>query len=182
MSLTVKLDSIDWHILHELQQEGRITNVELARRVGISPPPCLRRVRALEAAGLIRAYRAVLDPKKLGFELTMFAMVGLASQAEQDLLAFEERVRRWPIVRECYMLSGEIDFLLKCVAPDLATAQDFVINELTKAPGVDAVKTTLTLRVSKYDPLLPLTAPGSTPPDVVSRGQRTRTPPPSGAR
>lgn len=152
-----KVDNTDWRILQELQNAGRITNVELARRAGISPPPCLRRVRVLEERGIITSYRAVLDAQKLGFELTMFAMVGLQSQAEADLVAFEEQVRLWPIVRECYMLSGEVDFILKCVAKDLHTAQEFVINDLTKAPNVDSVKTTLTLRVSKYEPGVPLT-------------------------
>jgi DNA-binding Lrp family transcriptional regulator len=102
----------------------------------------------------------MLQAERLGFELTMFAMVGLHSQAEADLVAFEERVRQWPIVRECYMLSGEVDFLLKCIAKDLHSAQEFVINDLTKAPNVDSVKTTLTLRVSKYDPGVPLSPEG----------------------
>lgn len=140
----------------ELQNNGRITNVELARRVGISPPPCLRRVRVLEKAKIIKGYRAILDQKVLGFDVTMFAMVGLHSQAESDLIAFEQRVASWPVVRECYMLSGEVDFILKCVARDLAAAQDFVINELTSAPNVDSVKTTLMLRQSKAAAAIPL--------------------------
>jgi DNA-binding Lrp family transcriptional regulator len=156
MTRGLKLDQTDWRILYELQKDGRITNVELARRAGISPPPCLRRVRVLEEQGLIDGYRALLNAEKLGFEVMMFAMVGLHSQAEADLVAFEERVRKWPIVRECYMLSGEVDFILKCVAKDLHSAQEFVINDLTKAPNVDSVKTTLTLRVSKYEPGVPL--------------------------
>ena len=156
MNRELKLDKVDWLILHELQKDGRITNVALAEKCGISPPPCLRRVRVLEEQGLISGYRAILDPEKLGFELTMFAMVGLSSQHDSDLVAFEEQVRQWPIVRECYMLSGEIDFILKCVAPDLHTAQEFVIRDLTKAPNVDSVKTTLTLRVSKYEPGVPI--------------------------
>jgi DNA-binding Lrp family transcriptional regulator len=160
MTRGLKLDQTDWRILYELQRDGRITNVELAKRAGISPPPCLRRVRALEERGLISGYWALLDAEKLGFELTLFAMVGLHSQAEADLVAFEECVRQWPIVRECYMLSGEVDFLLKCVSKDLHTAQEFVINELTKAPNVDSVKTTLTLRRSKYEPGLPLSKDG----------------------
>jgi DNA-binding Lrp family transcriptional regulator len=161
MTRIFKLDQTDWRILYELQKDGRITNVELSKRAGISPPPCLRRVRALEERGLITSYRSILNAEKLGFELTMFAMVGLHSQAEADLVAFEERVRTWPIVRECYMLSGEVDFLLKCVAKDLHTAQEFVIDDLTKAPNVDSVKTTLTLRVSKYEPGVPLTPEGA---------------------
>ena len=132
-----------------------MTNVELARRVGISPPPCLRRVRALEEAGFITGYRALLDEKRLGYEVTAFAMVHLSSQAEADLVAFEAYVRSKPLVRECWMLSGEIDFLLKCVAPNLPTFQALVA-ELTGAPNVRNVKTTLTLRSSKSDPIVPL--------------------------
>ena len=150
-----RLDAIDRNILAELQRDGRITNVELSRRVGISAPPCLRRVRALEEAGIIRGYRALLDEKKLGFEVSVFAMVHLTSQAETDLAAFEESVRAWPLVRECWMLSGEVDFILKCVAPDLATFQNFV-SELTAAPNVRNVKTALTLRRSKDEAMVPL--------------------------
>src|ERR1700730_12503004 len=113
-----QLDLIDRKILKELQDDGRITNVELARRVGISAPPCLRRVRALKEAGYIKCYRALLDENLLGYEVTIFAMVHLTSQAEADLKSFEDFVRDEPLVRECWMLSGEIDFILKCVAPD----------------------------------------------------------------
>jgi DNA-binding Lrp family transcriptional regulator len=157
-----RLDDIDRNILRELQDNGRITNVELARRVGISAPPCLRRVRGLEEAGYIKGYRALLDEKLLGFEVTVFAMVHLSSQAETDLIAFEEFVRRQPLVRECWMLSGEIDFILKCVAPDLKTFQSFV-TELTAAPHVRNVKTSLTLRNSKDDAVVPMEALRSEP-------------------
>jgi DNA-binding Lrp family transcriptional regulator len=150
-----RLDAIDWKILAELQGDGRMTNVELARRVGISAPPCLRRVRALEEAGFIKGYRALLDEKLLGFEVTVFAMVHLASQAEADLGAFEAFVRAEPLVRECWMLSGEIDFILKCVAPNLTTFQGFVAR-LTAEPHVRNVKTSLTLRNSKDAPMVPL--------------------------
>src|SRR5438270_9255775 len=150
-----RLDAIDWKILKELQDDGRMTNVELARRVGISAPPCLRRVRALEEAGFIKGYRGLLDEKLLGFEVTVFAMVHLTSQAEADLVAFETFVRSQPIVRECWMLSGEIDFILKCVAPNLTAFQAFVA-ELTGAPAVRNVKTSLTLRNSKDAPMVPL--------------------------
>ncbi len=153
------LDAIDRHILRELQDDGRITNVELARRVGISAPPCLRRVRTLEQAGYIKSYRALLDEKKLGFELTAFAMVHLSSQAEADLQEFERFVRTLPLVRECWMLSGEIDFVLKCVAPNLAAFQSLV-TELTGAPHVRNVKTSLTLRNSKDAAMVPLEGEG----------------------
>ena len=150
-----RLDVIDWKILKELQADGRMTNVELARRVGISAPPCLRRVRALEEACYIKGYRALLDEKLLGYEITVFAMVHLASQAEADLAAFETFVRAAPLVRECWMLSGEIDFILKCVAPNLTAFQAFVA-ELTGAPNVRNVKTSLTLRTSKDAAMVPM--------------------------
>jgi DNA-binding Lrp family transcriptional regulator len=157
-----RLDSIDRHILHELQQDGRITNVELARRVGISAPPCLRRVRSLEEAGYIKGYRALLDEKALGCEVTAFAMVHLSSQADPDLQAFKAFVSRAPLVRECWMLSGEADFVLKCVAPSLSRFQSFV-TELTGAPHVLNVKTSLTLGNSKDAPLVPDEMLQSTP-------------------
>lgn len=153
---TVRLDKTDWKILRELQADGRITNVELAHRVGISAPPCLRRVRALEQAGIIAGYHASMDAKRVGFDVIAFAMVGLHSQAEADLVAFEETVAGWPIVRECHMLSGEIDFILKCIAPDLAAFQHFIIHDLTAAPNVDTVKTALAIRCSKFAPGSPL--------------------------
>ena len=141
-----KLDPIDRKILAELQADGRMTNVELSRRVGISAPPCLRRVRALEEAGLIRGYHADIDPRELGFDVQVFAMVGLSSQAERDLSAFEALARTWSLVRECHMLNGEIDFILKCIAPDLSTFQRFLTEDLTAAPNVASVKTSLVIR------------------------------------
>ncbi len=154
------LDEIDLRILNEIQADGRITNVELAKRVGISPPPCLRRVRTLEEEGYIQGYRGLLDPRLLGFDVTVFASVHLSSQAEADLRAFEEFVRAEPLVRECWMLSGEIDFILKCVAPDMATFQEFV-TQLTAAPHVRNVRTSLVLQNSKYAAAVPLEARGS---------------------
>src|ERR1700689_1867675 len=131
-----KLDSIDLRILSELQANGRIPNVELSRRAKITAPPCLRRMRALEKAGYIRGYHADLDAKSLGYEVTGFAFVGLASQAEADLKRFEEQVKSWPNVREFQMLSGEVDFLLKCVAKDLSAFQSFITETLTAAKEV----------------------------------------------
>lgn len=154
MSAT-RLDEIDRKILAELQADGRMTNVELAKRVGISAPPCLRRVRTLEDSGYIRGYHADVDPRELGFEVQVFAMVGLLSQAEADLNAFENRCRAWPLVRECHMLNGEVDFILKCVAPDLSTFQRFLTEELTAADNVASVKTSLVIRCAKDDPGVP---------------------------
>ena len=150
-----KLDITDRKILAELQGDGRMTNVELAKRVGISAPPCLRRVRTLEESGYIRGYHADVDPRLLGFEVQVFAMVGLHSQAEADLSAFEARCRSWPLVRECHMLNGEIDFILKCVAPDLSTFQSFLTEELTAAANVASVRTSLVIRAAKDEPGVP---------------------------
>ena len=150
-----KLDDIDRMILAELQADGRMTNVELAKRVGISAPPCLRRVRTLEDQGFVRGYYADVDPRELGFEVQVFAMVGLVSQAEVDLTAFEDRCKAWPLVRECHMLNGEVDFILKCVAPDLRTFQRFLTEDLTSADNVASVKTSLVIRGAKDEPGVP---------------------------
>lgn len=150
-----RLDDIDRRILAELQADGRMTNVELARRVGISAPPCLRRVRTLEEQGFIRGYHADVDPRELGFEVQVFAMVRLHSQSERDLSSFEARARGWSLVRECHMLNGEIDFILKCVAPDLSTFQRFLTDELTAAENVASVKTSLVIRCAKDEPGVP---------------------------
>ena len=151
-----KLDPIDRKILRELQADGRMTNVELAKRVGISAPPCLRRVRTLEESGLIRGYHADVNARELGFEVQVFAMVGLHSQAEADLTAFENLCRGWSLVRECHMLNGEIDFILKCVAPDLETFQSFIIEDLTRSPQVESVRTSLVIRRLKDEPAVPM--------------------------
>ena len=150
-----KLDLIDRKILAELQADGRMTNVELSRRVGISAPPCLRRVRALEQSGLIEGYHARLAARALGYEVTVFAMVSLRRQAGPELEAFEARCRGWPLVRECHMLNGEIDFLLKCVAPSLMAFQTFLTDELTAMPNVSNVKTSLVIRSAKDQPGVP---------------------------
>ncbi|MCX7308268.1 MAG: Lrp/AsnC family transcriptional regulator [Afipia sp.] len=154
------LDEIDLKILAEIQADGRITNVELAKRVGISPPPCLRRVRTLEEDGYIQGYRGLLNPALMGFDVTVFASVHLSSQADADLKAFEDFVRKEPLVRECWMLSGDVDFILKCVAPDMATFQSFVAH-LTAVPHVRNVRTSLVLHNSKFEAAVPLelTAP-----------------------
>ena len=150
-----RLDPIDRKILAELQADGRMTNVELAKRVGISAPPCLRRVRTLEEQGYIKGYFAKVDARELGFEVQVFAMVGLTSQAEVDLSAFEQKCRDWPLVRECHMLNGEVDFVLKCVAPDLSSFQSFLTGQLLTTPNVASVKTSLAIRGAKDDPGVP---------------------------
>jgi DNA-binding Lrp family transcriptional regulator len=151
-----KLDRIDRRILRDLQADGRMTNVDLAERAGISAPPCLRRVRALEEAGYIRGYHAEVNPEALGFGVTVFAQVGLATQAEPDLKAFEALVASWPEVREAHMLAGETDFLLKIVAADWDNYQRFLTTKLTAAPNVTHVKSSLAIRASKAEPGVPI--------------------------
>lgn len=152
----VKLDRIDRRILHDLQEDGRMTNVDLAQRAGISAPPCLRRVRALEEAGFIRGYHAEIDPNALGYNVTIFAHVGLNSQAETDLKNFEGLVDGWPEVRECHMLAGETDFLLKVVAEDWDSYQRFLTTKLTAAPNISHVKSALAIRTAKHRPGVPV--------------------------
>jgi DNA-binding Lrp family transcriptional regulator len=151
----LKLDRIDRHILRDLQDNGRITNVELAERAGISAPPCLRRVRALEAAGYLRGYHADVDPERLGYEVVFFALVGLDSQSEAVLTAFEETVRVWPEVRECYMARGSDDFVLKLVARNTAHENELT-TKLTSADHVKQVRTIQVIRTSKRDPGVPI--------------------------
>ena len=156
MPRRIKLDKIDKKILQNLQMNGRMTNVDLAKEAGISAPPCLRRVRALEDSGIIKSYHAYLDPSSLGFGITVFAQVKLVSQAEQDLKKFEDQCNAWDEVRECHMLSGETDFLLRVVARDWEGYQEFLTNELTAAENVTSVKTMPLFRTSKFAPGVPI--------------------------
>ncbi|HEX4260054.1 MAG TPA: Lrp/AsnC family transcriptional regulator [Acetobacteraceae bacterium] len=149
------LDAIDRRILIELQEDGRMTNVELARRVGISAPPCLRRVRRLEEDGYIRGYHADTDPQMLGWEIVFFAIVGLESQKETVLAGFEALVAAWPEVRECHMIRGGGDFLLRLVARDTAH-ENQLTQRLTGAPSVSRVQTLQTIRTSRSVAGVPL--------------------------
>lgn len=151
---TPELDAIDLAILRELQEDGRMTNVELASRVGISAPPCLRRVRRLEETGVISGYRAILDAGKLGHEIVAFCLVGLHHQSDAELKAFAALTANWPLVREAWMVSGDTDFLLHCVAPDFNTFQTFVLDELTSTVNVDTVRSALTIRKVKDEGLV----------------------------
>lgn len=155
MNRLVALDAIDWKILAQLQSDGALTNVELARRVGLTPPPCLRRVHALQENGVIQGYRAVLDAPRLGYSVVCFAFVHLASQAEGDLAAFQKRVAGWRAIRECWTLSGDIDFLMKCITEDMQSLQAFV-TELIGTPNVRNVRTALALGKTKDEGLVPI--------------------------
>jgi DNA-binding Lrp family transcriptional regulator len=159
MTGALDLDSIDLAILRELQEDGRMTNVELASRVGISAPPCLRRVRRLEEEGIIERYRAILDASKLGHDIVAFCLIGLHHQSDADLKAFAALMKQWPLVREAWMVSGETDFLLHCVAPDFKTFQTFVLEAITATENVDTVRTALTIRKVKDEGLVVLNSP-----------------------
>lgn len=152
----VKLDKIDRKILNDLQENGRMTNVELAQRAGISAPPCLRRVRALEEAGVIKGYHANIDHGSLGYGVMVIAQVGLSNQSETDLRKFEELIQQWPQVRECYLVSGESDYILKIVAEDWDSYQKFLTTQLTTAPNISHIKSALGIRVAKQKPGVPV--------------------------
>ncbi|MBW3096077.1 Lrp/AsnC family transcriptional regulator [Pseudohoeflea coraliihabitans] len=149
-----ELDLIDFRILKELQAHGRMTNVELASRVGISAPPCLRRVRKLEEAGILKGYRALINAPMLGYDLVGFCMVGLKHQSDANLKSFAAATQHWTLVREAWMVSGETDFLLHCVARNLTHFQDFVVEQLTAEENVDTVRTMLTIRKVKDEGLV----------------------------
>ena len=150
-----KLDKIDLQILSELQLNGRISNVELANLVNISPPSCLRRVKALEDTNFVKGYNAEINAELLNFKVTVFAYVGLESQAEKDLQIFENYISVFPEVRECHMLMGEVDFLLKIVAKDWDDFQTFLTKNLTQGPKVSNIKTSLNIRSIKNLPEIP---------------------------
>jgi DNA-binding Lrp family transcriptional regulator len=150
-----ELDAVDRQILAELQRDGRMTNVELAKRVGLSAPPCLRRVRRLEEIGVIRGYHADLDPVALGYEITFFALVALESQKEAVLTAFEAMMRDWPEVRECHMIRGGGDFLLRLVACDTAH-ENALTSQLTAVAQVARVQTLQTIRTAKGEAGVPV--------------------------
>ena len=152
----IKLDKIDRKILKDLQDNGRITNVELSKNAGISAPPCLRRVRALEENGFIKGYYARLDGAALGYGLSVFAHIQLLSQAENDLKEFETSCKEIEEIRECHMLSGEVDFLLRVVAKDWDAYQQFLTEKLTALNNVKSVKTMPLVRSVKEDSGVPI--------------------------
>jgi len=150
-----EIDAIDQKILAALQNDGRITNVDLAARVGISAPPCLRRKQELEDYGFIRGYYADVDPAKVGYEVSAFLFIGLVSQTNSEVEAFGERIRLWPLVREAFALSGNVDFLLHCIAPNLRAFQVFLTETVMKSPGVLTVRTAIAIHVVKRSGRVP---------------------------
>lgn len=153
-----KLDRIDRNILKNLQENGRMSNVKLAKEVGISAPPCLRRVRALEKAGFIDGYNAQINASSLGYGITVFALVKLSGQSNKDKEEFEEYINTLPNVRECFLVAGDIDYILKVVAKDWDSYQEFLRKELTVAPTISSAKSCLSMSSSKFEPGVPIDA------------------------
>lgn len=153
-----QLDSIDWKILFLLQGDARMSNVELARAVGLSPSPCLARVRALEQSGFISRYVTLLDALRVGLKVSVFIQVALEKQVESALEVFENAIRERPEVMECYLMTGEADYLLRVVVPDLQALEHFILNFLSRVPGVGNIKSSFALKQVKYQTALPLPA------------------------
>ena len=170
-------DAIDWRILGILQDDARISNVDLARAVGLSPSPCLARVRALEEAGYIRRYVSLLDPRRVGLAVSVFIQVTLEKQIEPALDVFEKAIRTRPEVMECYLMTGEADYLLRVVVPDLQALEHFILQFLSRVPGVGNIKSSFSLKQVKYETALPLPEPqrGRRAQSLrAPRGRRTR--------
>ena len=152
----MNLDTIDLAILRELQADGSLSNVELARRVNLSPSPCLARVKALESSGLIRQYVALLDPKQLGLHLNVFISISLKQQSEKALQAFEARVCAREEVMECYLMTGDADYLIRVAVPDIAALERFILEQLTPIPQVEKIRSSFALKQVRYKTALPL--------------------------
>lgn len=152
-------DGTDTRILRELQENARLTNVELAQRVHLSPSPCLARVRALEAEGIISRYVTLLDPAKLGIDLSVFIQIRLERQVEQALEQFEAAMSRTPEVMECYLMTGDSDYLIRVVVEDVRALERFILDGLAKIPGVANIRSSIAIKQVKYKTALPLAAP-----------------------
>jgi len=152
----IHLDELDLHILERLQDDARITNVALAEAVNLSPAPCLRRVRELEQQGVIRSYATLLDPEKLGWEVSVFIEVRLERQVVGDLQVFEQSIEQFPEVMECYLMTGTSDYLLRVVAKDLKSLQAFITDRLAGIPNVANLRSSIALKQVKYKTALPI--------------------------
>ncbi len=166
----LKLDSIDWNILRLIQGDARLSNVELAKAVGLSPSPCLSRVRALEEAGYISRYVTLLDALRVGLKVSVFIQVTLERQIEPALEAFEKAIRERPEVMECYLMTGDADYLLRVVVPDIQMLEAFILKFLTRLPGVGNIRSSFALKQVKYQTALPL--PAATAARHEARGAR----------
>ena len=152
----MKFDAIDIRILKELQQDSSLSNVELARRVHLSPSPCLARVKALEAAGVIQRYVALANPRALGLDLNVFINISLKEQSKEALAAFEERIAEHDEVMECYLMTGDSDYLIRVAVADIAALERFILDQLTPIPGIEKIRSSFTLKQVRYKTALPL--------------------------
>ena len=165
------LDAIDRRILERLQDNARVSNVELARAVNLSPSPCLARVRRLEESGLIRRHVTLLDPVKLGLTVSVLVQVTLEKQIEPALEAFEKAMRARPEVMECYLMTGDADYLLRVVVPDVPAFERFILDFLSRVPGVGNIKSSFALKQVKYQTALPLPSREAPKPRRARRGR-----------
>jgi DNA-binding Lrp family transcriptional regulator len=152
----MQLDSVDLRILRELQHDGSLTNVELARRVHLSPSPCLARVKALEAGGVIRQYVALADPKAIGLGLSVFISISLKEQSRGSLAEFERRIAEHDEVMECYLMTGDSDYLIRIAVADIAALERFILEQLTPIPGIEKIRSSFALKQVRYKTALPL--------------------------
>jgi Lrp/AsnC family transcriptional regulator, leucine-responsive regulatory protein len=152
----MNLDSIDFKILSELQREGDVSNVELARRVHLSPSPCLARVKAMEAAGVISRYVALVNASAMGLGLNVFINISLKTQSKQALADFEQRIAEHDEVMECYLMTGDSDYLIRVAVADMAALERFILDQLTPIPGIEKIRTSFTLKQVRYKTALPL--------------------------
>lgn len=152
----MQLDAIDLRILGELQQDGSLTNVELARRVHLSPSPCLVRVKALETAGVIQRYVALADPKAIGLGVNVFISISLKEQAKESLAEFERRIAEHDEVMECYLMTGDSDYLIRVAVRDIAELERFILEQLTPIPGIEKIRSSFALKQVRYKTALPL--------------------------
>ncbi|HPF26585.1 MAG: Lrp/AsnC family transcriptional regulator [Steroidobacteraceae bacterium] len=158
-NLPKALDTKDFRILEQLQRDGKLTNAELASRVRLSPSPCWSRVHALEAAGVVTGYVALVDPAKVGMHVSVFIQVSLEKQIESALENFEAAITRYPEVMECYLMTGDSDYLIRVVVPDVRALEQFIVHGLTKIRGVANIRSSFALKQVKYTTALPLRVP-----------------------
>jgi len=154
----MKLDSIDMKILGHLQMDGSLSNVELARRVHLSPSPCLSRVRALESAGVIQRYVAIANPAALGLDLNVFISISLKTQSKESLADFERRISEHDEVMECYLMTGDSDYLIRVAVANIAALEKFILEQLTPIPGIEKIRSSFALKRVRYKTALPLPA------------------------
>ena len=150
------MDSTDFRILHELQQDASLSNVELAKRVHLSPSPCLSRVKALEKRGVIKQYVALLDPQALGLGLSVFISISLKEQTKKALAEFEQSIGQHTEVMERYLMTGDCDYLIRVAVKDIAALEKFILESLTPIPGIEKIRSSFTLKQVKYKTALPL--------------------------